>query len=630
MGVGFWVLGVRKRDTISPQHPTPNTQHPTMTFLEMLILSIVQGIGEFLPISSSGHINVVNYWLERINNTVIDEPLLVNICLHIGTLFSILVVFYKRIITLLTKDARAIALIVVACIPVVIVGIPMEKYYRWLLESPVLTGFCFIGTAFLLLYAAKKQKTETGDKLYSEMSYRDALMIGLFQTCAILPGFSRSGFTIVGGLLQKLRRDEAATFSFLIAIPVIGGVGLLKTVELIRKPTPGLMDDLPVYLFGLVMSFLIGVVSLIWLMKWLQKGKLHYFAYWLLFLGPFTILMALVFPASKTSAPSSPEHVPAVAVSSSQKSPKILPKILEAQTQKELEMKERNQSPEQTTEQTTLQLNQEIVRRWNEADEKKNSSQTSDNSESNLSQFLNEEETEDYDDYEDEIVNELPPEMLRPLIDCPGERLISLDETSPIWLDRDRTQVVLAGHICLREGMLELFACRKGSKEHESIVSLEIKPFLVHAALLAIGAEPGKPAQFSPQFEPAEGPEIEIDVLWIDSDGVEHRCKSQQLIAKIDYESEEQGQAPEEMSVPFVFTGSFFRTFEEPDGRKISVYMADATGEIFGLSNFPASILDIPIRSSDSNDELLFQPYTDRIPEIGTPVTLIMSLKRKE
>jgi hypothetical protein len=154
-----------------------------------------------------------------------------------------------------------------------------------------------------------------------------------------------------------------------------------------------------------------------------------------------------------------------------------------------------------------------------------------------------------------------------------------------------------------------------------------VKPFLVHAALLAVGAEPGSPAKFSPEFVPAHGPEIEIEVCWTDESGNRVHRKAQELIAEIDYNhSDQEGYVPPQMSVPFVFTGSFFQEFEgEESGRLITVYMADATGELFGLSNFPASMLDVPIRSSDSNDELLFAPYTERIPELGTPVTLILT-----
>jgi len=558
---------------------------------EIIILAVVQGIGEFLPISSSGHFNVVNDWLVRWGSVPLKEPLLVNILLHFGTLFAILVVFHRRIVALLKNSPRIVSLVVVGSIPAVLVGFPMEKYCGELMESPLLTGFLFLGTAVLLLYSAQKQKTEAGERLCDHMSYKTALTIGVFQAVAILPGFSRSGFTIVGGLLCKLRRDEAATFSFLLAIPVIGGVGLLKIVKLLKDFDSSQTEGLFVYLVGMVLSFVVGVASLVWLLKWLQKGKLHYFAYWLLVIGPITIILALFYPVGKE---------------------KVSFSLFESSVF----------AQEPVREKSVRETNREIVARWKtERDEQivENEADPSEQFQPNTEEEFQEEEDD----------NQLPPPPSRPLIDCPEERLIPLDETQPIWISRDRKQVVLMGTICLREGMLELFACRRGSKEHESIVSVTVEPFLIHAALLAIGAEPGEPAKFSPEFVPPSGPEIEIEVRWVDEENgsIVYR-KAQELVVEIDYENyDQEGYVPKQMSIPFVFTGSFFQEFEGESGRRITAYMADATGELFGLSNFPASMFDVPIRSSDSNLELLFAPYTDRIPKLGTPVTLVLTPK---
>ncbi len=570
---------------------------------EIITLAVVQGIGEFLPISSSGHLNVVNDWMVRLGSQPLPEPLLVNILLHFGSLFAVLVVFRKRIVALLKEDARVIPLIVVASIPAVLVGFPMEKYCEDLLESPLLTGFCFLGTAGLLLYSGQKQKTETGDVLCKNMSYRSALMIGIFQAIAILPGFSRSGFTIVGGLLCKLRRDEAATFSFLLAIPIIGGVGLLKIAKLVRHYDPSQTQGLVVFLIGMVVSFFVGVAALVWLLKWLQRGKLHYFAFWLLIIGPITIILSLFFPVEQKSTTDDPTVNPVIASSTLFGTPVF-------------------------GQESVRERNREIVDRWKSERDGKIVEKDDENSEQPHPLFIPNSEEDDFDE-EEEIVNQLPPEIPRPLIDCPEERLIPLDESQQIWITRDRKSVVLMGRICLREGMLELFACRRGSKEHESVVAIEVKPFLIHAALLAIGAEPGEPAQFSPDFVPATGPEIDVDVLWTDETGTTVRRKAQELVEEIDYDNrDKEGFVPKQMSIPFVFTGSFFQEFEGESGQRIQVYMADATGELFGVSNFPASILDVPIRSSDSNDELLFGPYTERIPELDTPVTLILTPSR--
>lgn len=193
--------------------------------------------------------------------------------------------------------------------------------------------------------------------------------------------------------------------------------------------------------------------------------------------------------------------------------------------------------------------------------------------------------------------------------------LKKLDPQDPIWVTADRKLVVMLGEVCLREGLLELFACAKNSKEHESIIALDIKPYLIHAALLVIGAKKGRPVQYTPEFIPPEGEKITVHLRWLDSDGTLHDVRAQEWIRK--------AESDEEMSVPWVFTGGSIG--KDPNGK--SYYLADMTGELIGVSNFAGTILDVPIESSAQNDELLFEPFTERIPPIGTAVTLVLSVE---
>ncbi len=204
-----------------------------------------------------------------------------------------------------------------------------------------------------------------------------------------------------------------------------------------------------------------------------------------------------------------------------------------------------------------------------------------------------------------------------PLVDD-REKLLPLDPKDPVWLTPDRKHVVTVGQICLREGLLEFFACRRGSKEHESIVSIDVKPYVIHAGLLAAGAEPGEPVQYHPEFKPPTGPEVEIEVRWKDEDDKLRKTRAQDWVYN--------KQLEKKMETPWVFSGSYFR--ETTDGRR--VYLPDQTGEIIGVANFPTTLLDIPARSSDSNDMLLFQPLTEAIPPLGTDVTLILTPKVEE
>ena len=199
------------------------------------------------------------------------------------------------------------------------------------------------------------------------------------------------------------------------------------------------------------------------------------------------------------------------------------------------------------------------------------------------------------------------------------EKLKKLDRTAPIWVSTDRDRVALGGKICLRVGMLEFFACRKGAKEHESIVALDIPPHLIHAALLVIGAKQGAPAKYDPEFVPPSGDEIEILVRWRDEKTDEIRqIRAQEMVKDED--------SDKTMEAPWVFTGGLFGV--DPDGKKY--YLANVTGEIFGVANFPGSVLDVPFESSNDNSQLSYEANTEKIPPIDADVLLVLSRAKKD
>ena len=258
-----------------------------MVYLEIILLAIVQGITEFLPISSSGHLVVIASIFEELG-AELQEKLTVSIVLHLGTLAAIVVFYWRRIWALLGKDRRVISLLIVGSLPAALVGVPLKKYGTDYLESPLLAGFMFLVTGAMLLWV---QRCKTGETECRDLGYGRALLIGLFQAFAILPGISRSGSTIVAGLGTGLRRDEAATFSFLLAIPAIGGAGLLEVKDLIEQSSNG--TPVLALLVGGLVSFVVGLAALAWLVRWIQKGQLHYFAWWVLVLGPVVIAWQL-------------------------------------------------------------------------------------------------------------------------------------------------------------------------------------------------------------------------------------------------------------------------------------------------------------------------------------------------
>lgn len=290
-----------------------------MDTIKILILAIVQGIGEFLPISSSGHLTVLGNILFS-DSALLDEEKMftLNILLHAGTLGAVLVYFWRQICDSFFKTPRTLGLIFVGSLPTVAIGLAMKKFADPLLDSPKVAGFCFIITGILLLTLVRGKKKTTQEeyleeaerlsaedagemfsdgKTLAQTSWFDAFFIGFTQGCAVLPGISRSGSTIAAGVLRGLSRETAATYSFLLSIPVIAGGALLEIVDMIGeyrasdKPL-GLQSDplLSLYLIGAVVSFAVGWIALAFLMRWLKAGKLHYFAYWLFVFGPFTII----------------------------------------------------------------------------------------------------------------------------------------------------------------------------------------------------------------------------------------------------------------------------------------------------------------------------------------------------
>lgn len=247
--------------------------------IAIIVLAVIQGVTEFLPVSSSGHLVVFEAIFEYFG-LPIEEKLTVGIVLHLGTLGAIVAYYWSNLIRLLKEDRAGIGLILVGSIPAAIVGILLKKYGVSVLENPITAGICLPITGLLLLWSARHQ---SGEKCYLEMGYGRAIVIGLFQAVAILPGISRSGSTIVAGLGSGLKRDEAATFSFLLAVPAIAGAGLLETIDAFREGAAP--DSFVLLILGGFISFLVGYASLAWLVRWVHKGVLHWFAWWVIPLG---------------------------------------------------------------------------------------------------------------------------------------------------------------------------------------------------------------------------------------------------------------------------------------------------------------------------------------------------------
>ena len=245
-----------------------------MNIIQAIILGIVQGITEFLPISSSGHLIV----LQRVFG--MEEPALTfDIVVHIGTLVAIIAVFWADILAIIKNPfGKMTGLLIVGTIPAVIAGLflrnVMETHFRtgiWLAAAFTLTGV-------LLILA---DRFTTGHKEERDITWLDALFIGCCQALAIPPGISRSGTTITGALTRGLKRETAARFSFLLAIIAITGAGVLETIDIVQDGARVEAIGIMPLIFGFLAAALVGYFCIRLLLKLIKACKLRYFSFYL-------------------------------------------------------------------------------------------------------------------------------------------------------------------------------------------------------------------------------------------------------------------------------------------------------------------------------------------------------------
>lgn len=204
-----------------------------------------------------------------------------------------------------------------------------------------------------------------------------------------------------------------------------------------------------------------------------------------------------------------------------------------------------------------------------------------------------------------------PPKLPPP----PGAT--ALPDTQSIWVDRQKHTVYVDGVVSLRQGLLEMFACPRGTKEHESVVALDVRAQWVHTALLLAGAESGKPVQFIDEYHPPTGDVIDIQVQWLDPQGKKHTAPAKSWVRDA-----KRGKA---MQADWVFAGSGFWTDEET-GQKY--YMAEG-GDLICVANFSTATLDVAVKSTQANEGLLYEAFTDHVPALGTPIRLVMKPRKQ-
>lgn len=269
-----------------------------MSVFQALILGIIQGATEFIPVSSSGHLVLVPWLFGWDSSGLVFDAIV-----HWGTLLAILVYFADDIISIVTAVLRGLVqrrpfaedesrlgwLIVLGTVPAAVIGYLFEAQFEALFEEPLWAAVFLLVTGGILLLS---EWLHERDRPLSSLTPVDAVSIGFAQALAILPGISRSGATIATGLWRNLERATAARFSFLLMAPIVFGAGLLQTLDLFQGDTSS-AALLPIGV-GFVAAAVTGYFCIEFLLQYLQRATLRVFAYWCWAFGLFSLIVALV------------------------------------------------------------------------------------------------------------------------------------------------------------------------------------------------------------------------------------------------------------------------------------------------------------------------------------------------
>ena len=265
-----------------------------MEWFEALILGLIQGLTEYLPVSSSGHLAIGSALFDIKG----EDNLAFTIVVHVATVFSTLVILWKEIDWIfrgvfkfeMNAETRYVINILISMIPIGIVGVFFKDYVEAIFGSGLLiVGCCLLVTALLLTFSYYAKP-----RLKENISMKDAFIIGLAQACAVLPGLSRSGSTIATGLLLGDNKAKLAQFSFLMVIPPILGEALLDGMKMMKGEA--VAGDIPALslIVGFIAAFVSGCLACKWMINIVKKGKLIYFAIYCAIAGTATLVLGLL------------------------------------------------------------------------------------------------------------------------------------------------------------------------------------------------------------------------------------------------------------------------------------------------------------------------------------------------
>lgn len=256
-----------------------------MSVFEAIILAIIEGLTEFLPVSSTGHL-IIGTALLGIEPSAFVK--LFTITIQLGTILSVLVLYYKRFF----KSLDFYYKIAVAAIPASILGLLLNDYIDQLLESPLMVAVMLVVGGIILLFVDKwfsNPKLDNSDNI----SYRQAFIIGWYQCLALIPGTSRSASTIVGGMTQSLTRKAAAEFSFFLAIPMMLGASVVKLYKFLKEGHTFSGNEINLLIIGNVVGFVVAIIAIKSFINYLSKHGFKVFGWYRILIGVLIIVLLL-------------------------------------------------------------------------------------------------------------------------------------------------------------------------------------------------------------------------------------------------------------------------------------------------------------------------------------------------
>ncbi|MDH3454399.1 MAG: undecaprenyl-diphosphatase UppP [Desulfuromonadales bacterium] len=263
-----------------------------MTFLDAILLGILQGATEFLPVSSSGHLALAQHLLGDFE----QSGVLFDVLLHVGSMVAVAIYFWRDLTGLISslwrRDETAaqqrfmVWLLIAGSIPTAVIGLLFKDFFIGLFERPVIVCIMLLVTGGLLWLAERLRNRESSRK---EMSFIDAIVVGTVQGCAIIPGISRSGSTIAALLLRGVDGETAARFSFLLALPAVFGAALLSLKDLDSVTTGTIFP----YIAGTAAALVTGLLCIHLLMGVIRRRRLHWFAFYCWFVGGLGLIFLL-------------------------------------------------------------------------------------------------------------------------------------------------------------------------------------------------------------------------------------------------------------------------------------------------------------------------------------------------